>query len=297
MSDIILDSGLEKMVGELDTNSLTNLDTGKEIINQQNDSLTDPRKLGGVGASEVGKLFTGQGLKAKTAHSFAYEKALELINGYKNYISTNATLHGINSEIDAFHDVIQKKYPKAVLRSADSIFLSEKEKKCYWATPDVTEDFIGITIDAKCPYTPYTYWNNVKKIPNQYLAQNQMQMLATKHKKGAICLYLTAGTDAIDDYGNKKEYKIPVEKRSKFIYQEADAVFQKEITQRIDGFFPMRDVIYDSLVNAPEITDEELFDMCAKKQVKKFKENSNLLVLANNTVKCSGEYYTYKDLK
>ena len=201
---ITLDKNLEKLVRDVNLSSLTSLKQGESIV-EENTIAQDPRKLGGVGASEVGKLFTKAGLKAKTAHSFAYEKALEIIEGQKKYISTNATLHGITSEIDAYRDVILKKYPNAELRSDVSIFLSEVESKRYWATPDVTDDFVGITIDAKCPYTPYTFWNNVNKIPQQYLAQNQMQMMATKHKKGAICLYLTSSD--IDEYGNKKEYK------------------------------------------------------------------------------------------
>lgn len=290
---IQLDTQLEEMIGGLNVNSLSSLKKGENIV-EENTITQDTRKLGGVGASEVGKLFTKAGLKAKTAHSFAYEKALELINGYKNYISTNAMLHGINSEIDAYYDVIKKAYPNAVLRSDISIFLSEIDKKCYWVTPDVTDDVVGITIDAKCPFTPYTYWNNVKKLPEQYKAQNQMQMIGTKHKKGAICLYLTASQDNIDEYGNKKEYKIDVKKRSKFIYQDADSNFQKEIITRIDNFFPIRDEIYKALINAPELSDEELFDLCEKNQVKKFKENSNLLVLEKNTIKCNNEYYTFK---
>lgn len=254
----------------------------------------DPRKMGGIGASEVGKLFTGKGLKAKTAHSLAYEKALELINGYKNYVSTNAMLHGINSEIDAYRDVIKKRFPNSVLRSDVSIFLTNKDRYNYWATPDVTDDIEGITIDAKCPYTPYTYWNNVRNLPHSYLAQNQMQMIGTGHKKGFICVYLTS--DNIDVYGNKKEYDIPVEKRSAFIKNNADLDFQKEIPRRIGEFFSMRDIILKGLEEAPEIDDEELFKLCSIKNVKKFKENSNLLKWNDSIVKCREEYYTYGSL-
>lgn len=260
----------------------------------QNTIHEDPKKIGCVGASESGKLFTKAGLKAKTAHTFAYEKALEIINGYRDFVSTNAMLHGINSEIDAYRDVILKTYPKAQLRSDISIFISDKERFRYWATPDVTDDFEGITIDIKCPYTPYTYWNNVKKLPEQYKAQNQMQMIATKHKKGAICLYLTGSE--IDEFGNKKEYNIPPLKRSCFIPNDADPEFQKEIKNRIDGFFPMRDLILEGLENAPEISDEELFALCKNMNVKKFKENSNLLTWNDSIVKCSNEYYTYKEI-
>lgn len=253
----------------------------------------DPRKLGCVGASEVGKLFTGRGVKAKTAHSFAYEKALELIRGYRDFVSTNAMLHGINSEVDGYNDVVKIKYPNAQLRSDVSIFLDETEKYSYWATPDVTDDFEGITIDIKCPYTPYTYWNNVNKLPEQYKAQNQMQMIGTGHTKGAICIYLTGSE--IDEYGNKKEYDIPALERSCFVFQEADKEFQNEIHKRISEFFKMRDLILEGLEQAPEITDEELFNLCKNLNVKKFKENSNLLVWNHAMVKCSDEYYTFQE--
>lgn len=269
--------------------------TVSEIELYQNTIHEDPKKLGGIGASEVGKLFTRAGLKAKTAHTLAYEKALEIINGYKDFISTNATLHGVNSEIDAFREVVQKQFPNAQLRSDISIFLSEKEGMCYWATPDVTDDIEGFTIDIKCPYTPYTYWRNVNNLPEQYKAQNQMQMMATGHKKGLICLYLT--NDKVDSYGNKVEYDIPVDERSCFIQNPLDEEFQKEILNRLSGFFPMRDHILKGLESAPEITDEELFRMCKVMTVKRFKENTNLLNWNDSLVKNREEYYTFKQDK
>ncbi|WPC11270.1 hypothetical protein LEQ04_11820 [Riemerella anatipestifer] len=48
--------------------------------------MEEINKLGGLGASEIGALFTQQGLKAKTAQTLAYEKALELILGQKNIL-------------------------------------------------------------------------------------------------------------------------------------------------------------------------------------------------------------------
>lgn len=276
-------------------NSMPNLHSAavseKEFF--QNTIHEDPRKLGGIGASEVGKLFTKAGLKAKTAHSFAYEKALEIERGYRDFVSTNAMLHGINSEIDAYNDVVKIAYPHSVLRSDVSMFLSDKEGFRYWATPDVTDDFEGITTDIKCPYTPYTYWNNVNKLPEQYKAQNQMQMIATGHKKGLICLYLTG--NEIDEHGNKKEYDIPSLERSCFIKNDTDENFQKEIVERIEGFFPMRDLILKGLQESPSISDEELFKLCRVYNVKKFKENSNLLIHNKNLVECRGEYYTFKE--
>ena len=39
-------------------------------------TLTADDKLGGIGASDIGKLFTKAGIKAKTAQTLAYEKAV-----------------------------------------------------------------------------------------------------------------------------------------------------------------------------------------------------------------------------
>ena len=104
-------------------------------------------KLGGIGASEVGKLFTKQGLKAKTAQTLAYEKALEIINGYKKDFTTIAMQHGIFNEEEAYNSIVKPFYPHSKYQSSDSIWINEH---C-WVTPDVVDDVIGITIDIKCP--------------------------------------------------------------------------------------------------------------------------------------------------
>lgn len=262
-------------------------------VTVENTTDFDHRKLGGVGASEVGKLFTSKGLDAKTAHTFAYEKALELIRGYKDYISTDATLHGINSEIDAYRDVIIKKYPNAELRSDVSIFLQEKENYCYWVTPDVTDESIRITIDSKCPKTPETYHRNIANVLPSYKAQLQMQMLGTGHEKGALLFYLT--NDKTDEFGNKQEYDIPINDRNHFVYFDADTEFQEQIVDRINSFFPMRDAIKATLDDAPVISDRELFYLCQEKTVCQFKKNNNLLIWYGRTVKCRETYYTFKD--
>lgn len=247
---------------------------------------TDIDKLGGIGASDCGKLFTRDGLKAKTAQTLAYEKALELINGYKKELTTIPMQHGIFNEEEAYYNVVKPFYPNSKYQSSESIWINEN---C-WVTPDVVDDVIGITIDIKCPYTPFTYWQNAKKLPEVYISQNQMQMIGTGHKKGAICLYLTSTN--IDEWGNKIEFDIPLEKRHLFLPIEAQEDYQNEILNRIDEFMPMRDKIMLHLSKAAEINDMEFFELCETKKVTRFKDKSNLLTWEDKIIKNSNEYYT-----
>ena len=117
-----------------------------------------------------------------------------------------------------------------------------------------------------------------------------MQMKGTGHKKGAICLYLTS--NQIDEWGNKIEFDIPLEKRHLFVPIEAQEAYQKEILKRIEEFLPLRDLLMGHLLEAKEINDMEFFDLCGKKKVTRFKDKSNLTTWYNKIVKNSNEYYT-----
>lgn len=233
-------------------------------------------KIGGIGASEIGKLFTRDGLKAKTAQTLAYEKALELIYGHKKEITTVAMQHGIFNEEEAFNTVVKPNFPNAKYQSDESILI----KDGVWVTPDIVDDIEGLTMDIKCPYTIFTFYKNLNKLPDSYIAQNQMQMIGTGHDNGYIILYLTSNT--IDEWGNKIEYNIPIEDRHVFLPLQKDEDFQKEIMVRIDDFFPMRDAIYDDLKNAHKISDQEYFEVAkTAKRVTRFKDKSNLMTWAD----------------
>lgn len=252
----------------------------------ETNTLTNTDKLGGIGASEIGKLFTKAGLKAKTAQTLAYEKACELINGYKKHITTIAMQHGIFSEEEAYLNVVKPFYPDSKYQSSESIWLTDYS----WVTPDVIDNEKGITIDIKCPYTPYSFWNNLRKLPDTYISQNQMQMIGTGHKMGAICLYLTS--TKTDEWGNKIEFDIPISKRHAFIPIEAQPEYQKEIAQRIDEFMPIRDKIFSHLFKAKEVSDIDFFELCGTKKVTRFKDKSNLLTWEDKIIKNQNEYYT-----
>lgn len=248
--------------------------------------IKDIRKLGGMGASNIGSLFMSQGLKAKTAHTLAYTKAKEIITGRFESITTVAMQHGVFNEEEAFNTVIKPFFPKAVYQSSDSIYI----KNGVWVTPDVIDNSEEITFDIKCPYSPYTFHQNIKKPKDGYISQVQMQMIGTKHDKGFLVYYLTS--NKTDEWGNKIEYDIPVEQRHKYIPVPSDETFQKEILKRIDDFFVIRDSIVIDLKNAVAISDQELFDYCDSNKVTRFKDKSNLTTWGGRIYLCSGEYYT-----
>ena len=217
-------------------------------------TVTDEQKLGGVGASEIGKLFTQKGVKAKTAQTLIREKAQEMIDGRKVRSKTTAAqAHGHYNEEEAFHLVVKSVYPNAVYQSADSIHIKEG----LWATPDVWVPDPPVTIDIKCPYTIPSYHENVRKLPATYISQNQCQMLATGHKKGFVCIYLTS-PDLDPDTYEKIEYNIPINDRHAFIPIDAHEEYHKEIHKRFDEFKIQRDKLYEDMLAAINISDHEL---------------------------------------
>lgn len=243
-------------------------------------------KIGGIGASEIGALFTQNGLKAKTAQTLAYEKAVELINGHKKEFTTVAMQHGIFNEEDAFRNVVSQVFPNAVYQSDISFPIKEN----VWATPDVTDDVEGFALDIKCPYSVYTFFENVRKLPATYMAQNQMQMLATGYNRGLVLLYLTS--NVTDEWGNKIEFDIPLSERHQFIEIDADKEFHKEILTRTDGFFEMRDTIHSHLLEAKEVSDMEYFELGkSDHKITRFKDKSNLLTWKGKIFKNEREGY------
>lgn len=229
-------------------------------------------KIGGLGASQIGALFTQQGLKSKTAQTLAYEKAVEMITGEKRNLTTAAMQHGLFNESDAFTEIIAPNFPNAVYQSDISLLI----KDGLWATPDVIDGENEVVMDIKCPYTIYTFFENIRKVPAYYIAQAQMQMLATGFTKGYLVFFLTS--NVMDEYGNKIEYDIDINIRHKFIEIEADAEFQQDILKRADDFFQMRDFIYNDLIEAKEVSDMEYFELAlSDHKITRFKDKSNLL--------------------
>lgn len=244
-------------------------------------------KIGGIGASEIGKLFTKAGIKSKTAQTLAFEKAKELLTGERKSFSTKATEHGILNEYEAFNKVIEPIYPKAELRSSDSLQITEG----LWATPDVITD--KEVIDIKCPFSPYTYFDNIRKVKNTYIHQVNMQMVATGLNKGYLCFYLTA---EIDENGIKKEYDIPFKDRYKIVEIQKDDSFKSEMFKRFDEFKVIRDNILTDLTLSIEIDDKTFYTLGETKKVTKFKDKANLTTWGGQIVNYRNEFYVIEDL-
>lgn len=243
-------------------------------------------KIGGLGASEIGALFTKNGLKDKTSHTLAFKKALELLTGQKETFTTYAMQCGIFNESDAFTNVVRPVFPTAKYQSDKSIPIKEG----LWATPDVIDDDNGFVLDIKCPFSIYTFFQQCNKLPSSYIAQSQMQMMATKYSKGYVLLYLTSND--MDEFGNTIEYDISLNDRHKFIGLDADEDFQREILVRSGGLFSMRDTILSHLQKATEISDIEYFELGkSDHKITRFKDKSNLLAWEGKIYKNVREGY------
>lgn len=230
--------------------------------------LSNEQKLGGIGASEVGKLFTANGLKSKTAQTLLLEKTIELITGErKRGVDNYATMHGKNSEHLAFEQLIKPNFPTAIYQSDESIPLFDG---C-WVTPDVIDYEAGITFDIKCPFTIQTFWDNINNVKKGYQYQVNMQMIGTNHKQGYLVYYLTH-----NDF-RETEYNIPLQQRFKFFSIVADESIQKEEISRIKEFLSIRDKLYPMLCRATAVSDEEQFYLSEKHKVTPLKAKSNVM--------------------
>lgn len=249
------------------------------------------RVFGGLGASQIGSLFTKDGLKAKTAQSLALEKAEEIINGCRKEFTTAPMQHGLYNEEEAFESIVKPSFPTAVYQSDQPILIKKfSDDAIIWATPDAVDYDAEITFDIKCPYTISTYFRNVKKMPETYMYQNQMQMLATGHSQGYVVMYLTSNVH--DEYGNKIEYDIDINDRHIFKSIIADDTTQDEILKRAEEFFSMRDKLLNDLQNANEISDKEYFELAkSDHSVSKLKDKSNLLTWGGRIFKNEREGY------
>ena len=242
-------------------------------------------KLGGIGSSEIGKLYTRDGLKAKTAQTCAFEKAVELIVGYKKNITTIAMQHGIFNEEEAYNDVVLPNFPTSKYQSSESILISDG----FWTTPDVIDEVERVVIDLKCPYSIATYYKNINKPPNTYISQIQGQLLGTGLDSGYICVYLTS--NKIDKYGNKIEYDIDINKRHCFVPVNKDEDMISDMKDRVSEFFTKRDIIFNHLTAASEISDIEFFNIHETHKVTRFQDKSNLFNWEGMIVNNAGIYY------
>lgn len=247
------------------------------------------KKLGGIGASEIGKLFTRDGMASKGVKTLCVEKCEEILNGEKPRINTVAMLHGLFNEEEAYNSVVKVFYPSARYRSSESVWI---DSNC-WATPDITDEENSLVIDVKCPYTVSSFYKNLNNLPSSYMYQVQMQMLAMGYDNGMICLYLTS--NRVDGFGNKIEYEIDINDRHSFITILKDEAIQKEIPHRVGVFVGMRDTLMVDLLNAIEVNDSEFFYIHKEKKITRLKDKSNPFTWGGQIVRNGGIHYVAED--
>lgn len=243
------------------------------------------RPLGTIGASSIGALLTKQRLKAKTAQSKALELAEELCFGHRKDITTIAMQHGIFNEEEAFRFVNQL-FDDAVYQSSDSIHI----KGIFYATPDVV--LPDAVLDIKCPYTIASYFSNVNSPSKSYQMQLQAQMLATEKDRGVLFFYLTSPN--IDRFGNKVEYDIPISERVTYITYNRDNDLVNEMLTIVDDFKEIRDTIMNDIMDVPELSDVEFFELHRKNKVTRLKDKSNLLTWGGKIVRNNNIHYVFE---
>jgi len=247
------------------------------------------RPIGTLGASNIGALFTKQGLKAKSAHSKAFELAKELVNGYRKNLTTISMAHGLFNEEEAFNVVVKPNFPKAKYHSNKSYQIEGD----FWATPDAVVEGECV-IDIKCPYHIDTYKANISNPKAGYIAQVMTQMLACNVDKGYLVYYLTSCD--IDEFGNKKELDIDIKKRVAIIPIDRDDNFIEMIKERAKGLLEMRDVIYSHIKDVPIINDADFYDMYDSYKITRLKTKSNLLAWEGKIIRNREFYYVTEKL-
>lgn len=202
------------------------------------------KRIGRFTASQIYKLFTEPKTKAdkeagiwsETARSYIFELAVQEFCGYKKELSAPALEHGLVNEAEAFESFV--KISGLPFQLVSNQFFEYNEYS--GASPDgvLFNDELDIiaVADVKCPFNPVSYFEQRlelygQPLPKSYFYQLQMQMLCTGAKKGYLVRYLTSSHT--DQYGNKFEFDIPLEKRIFYSEVDADERVQGEIHEKI----------------------------------------------------------------
>ena len=131
---------------------------------------------------------------SKTAQSFIYEKAAEILTGYSKPVYGDALEWGITNEADAFHMFADNDFNEWTYYGGDTyVFIPFGEYSGY--SPDgLSEDAI---LEIKCPYNSGIHLKNfniydadsLKQIHPEYYWQMQLGMLATDLDYGYFVSY------------------------------------------------------------------------------------------------------------
>lgn len=244
-------------------------------------------RVGCFSASNISRLLAGGG--GSTRKTYILELATEVVIGAKPQLDTSATRHGIANQINAYEFVLKPLY-KGIKWVDKYIPIN---KNC-GASPDCIWDE-NYPIDIKCPYEIDTYLEQIEKIKPSYYLQLQMQMMAVKGDKAALCTYLTKkevwGSDE-----TWEEYPFPLKDRFKIEEVIKDDEAWDRIERAVEIAAPERDEYIAVLLNAKVMDEIEFFYTQMKhNKFRNIKSASNILNL-KEIVRVKDQFY-YKMLK
>jgi len=131
---------------------------------------------------------------SKTAETFVYERAAEILTGYSKPVYGDALEWGITNEADAFHYFSQQNFQEWTYYGGETYaFIPYGEYSGY--SPDgLSSDAI---LEIKCPYNSGIHLKNfniydadsLKQIHPEYYWQMQLGMLATDLDYGYFVSY------------------------------------------------------------------------------------------------------------
>jgi hypothetical protein len=204
-------------------------------------------------ASRCGELLAGG--SGKTRLNYIFELAEKKTGYYKDF-TTNAMIHGIQSE-DTAIDILINIYGGYANRDGKGGQVFFPINKYIGSTPDaIHDDWVA---DAKCQYYIHTYFEQCDKLSKKYWLQVQCQMMSLKVDKGYLINYLTKPEQFGED--DWQEYPIPLNQRY-FIHEiKKDHAIQDEILTYAEKYYPYIDLCAEMLVSAEELDHDKFFGL------------------------------------
>jgi hypothetical protein len=168
-----------------------------EITITQNQDLWQEARLSRFTASEIHKLMGGSrtgDILSKTAETFVYEKAAEILTGQRKAIYGDALEWGKQYEADAFNHFSRITFDEFTYYGGETyVFIPYGDHSGY--SPDgLSKDAI---LEIKCPYNSAIHLKNfticdadsLKALHPEYYWQMQVGMIAADLDKGYFVSY------------------------------------------------------------------------------------------------------------
>lgn len=232
---------------------------------------------GGITASGIHNVLAG----GRTAESYILARAMEMV-GCKEYISTAAMRHGQLNQIECFQLLLENK--GVVWHDT----YTPIDSRCGASADALSQNS---TWEIKCPYYIDTYLEQTANLPKKYYYQSQMQMMAERVNEGKIIFYLTSHN--YDMYGNKIEYKYPLQDRHRIFDISPDEKCQYEILQGVDKYYP---ILIDWKSRLEEIGDSDpdkfFYDQLhGKVKYRKLKTSQNINRAIDFAIRVNNQFF------